>query len=122
MIQHYRDGGPISSGQPHFNEGPREQVVPPPRGTSPFSGRPDLTEAEAKQLADRFKDAAVAAPGYSYPIEHEIIDTPTAWKSAPGVVRLAVWLWALVTVLGFAIGLVWSVIWVILLLVTFGQQ
>lgn len=46
----------------------------------------------------------------------------TGWYTVPGFVRVAVWLWALVTVLGFAAGLLFSLVWVIILMVTLGAQ
>lgn len=84
---------------------------PPPTGgggySSPYSGRTDLTEQEAKALADRFKNAAVATPGTWLPIEHEVIAAPTAWQSVPKPVRFAVWLWAIAVILGFAAAVFW---------------
>ena len=65
---------------------------------------------------------SIATGGALYPVEHVIEAQPTAWQSVPGFVRVAVWLWALVTVLGFAAGLVFSAIWVIALMLAFGSQ
>lgn len=36
----------------------------------------------------------------------ELISTPTAWKSVPGAVRFAVWLWAIAVIIGFVVGAV----------------
>jgi len=100
-----RTGGPVSSGQP---------VVKPGEGyRSPFSGRTNLTEAEQQQLADRFKAAAVATPGYIYPAEHEIMAQPTAWQSLPKPIRFAVWLWAIAVIIGFMVGVVSLLFWLV---------
>lgn len=92
----------------------------PYAGTSPYSGRTDLTPDDQQMLADRFKNAAVATPGYSYIPEH--VAPATGWYTVPGFVRVAVWLWALVTVLGLAAGLLFSLVWVIILMLTLGAQ
>lgn len=89
----YREGGPVVRGHGGYS--------------SPYSGRTDLSEQEAKALADRFKDAAVATPGTWLPIEHEIIAAPTAWQSVPKPVRFALWLWAIAVILGFAAAVFW---------------
>lgn len=39
---------------------------------------------------------------------------PTAWKSVPGLVRFAVWLWAIGVVIGVILGLVAFVLAVVL--------
>jgi hypothetical protein len=52
----------------------------------------------------------------------EHVGPATGWYTVPGFVRVAVWLWALVTVLSFAAGLLFSLVWVIILMVTLGAQ
>ena len=86
---------------------------PPPRGTSPFSGRTNLTEAEQQMLADRFKNAAVATP--IWPLaEHEFTpQQPTAWQSLPKPIRFAVWLWAIAVIIGFMVGVVSLLFWLV---------
>ena len=93
---------PSPSGQPYKDGGPIPRL--------PAPGRPERLRPRPV-LPDPFQ-----------PYTAELVAGPTGWQSVPGFVRVAVWLWALVTVLGFAIGLVWSVIWAIILMVTLGAQ
>lgn len=70
--------------------------------SSPYSGRTDLTPEGVRHLEERFQGATVATPGeYLSP---ELMAGPTGWKSIPGAVRFAVWLWAIATIIGFAMG------------------
>lgn len=46
---------------------------------------------------------------------HEIQGQPTAWRSLPGAVRFAVWLWTVATIASLAAGLVGGVIFGLLL-------
>lgn len=82
--------------------------------TSPYSGRTDLTPAEAEALAERFKDASVATPVYDVqPAFHEITAAPTAWKSIPTPIRFVVWVWAISVILGLIGAAVAVLVWVL---------
>lgn len=106
-----RAGLPLN---PKWQQAREDALSEPAPGTSPWSGRTDLTEAEQKYLADRFKDATLAQPGYTIePALHEFVPTPTAWKSMPGTVRFAVWLWTITVIVGFTAGVIaLLVLWV----------
>lgn len=86
---------------------------PAPTGTPYAEGGPipvlqPTTQAERDRLTERYFNA--------------MLSRPPGWYTVPGFVRVAVWLWALVTVLGFAAGLLFSLVWVIILMVTLGAQ
>lgn len=56
---------------------------------------------------DRPTDGQVAfldEPGQTY--NAELIAGPSGWRTVPGAVRLAIWLWAVATILSFAAGIV----------------
>jgi hypothetical protein len=72
--------------------------------SSPYSGRTDLTPEGVQHLEERFQGATVATP-VQY-LSPELVAGPSGWKSIPGAVRFAVWLWAIATIIGFVVGAV----------------
>lgn len=71
-----------------------------------------------------YAEGGPISPGRPYVNEgpQEQVIPAIGWYTVPGFVRVAVWLWALVTVLGFAAGLVFSLVWAIILMLTLGAQ
>lgn len=51
-----------------------------------------------------------------------VVDQPTAWQSAPGPVRFAVWVWAVLVISGVVASAIGAVIWIVFLFVTLGAQ
>lgn len=47
------------------------------------------------------------------PALHEFVPQPTAWKSFPGPIRFAGWLWAIATIVGFASAVFWAVVLIV---------
>lgn len=45
--------------------------------------------------------------------ELEVIPAPTAWKSVPGAVRVAVWVWAISILLSLAMAVVLGVLFLL---------